>query len=216
MKITLIGLGKMGTTLAERLLAAHFDLTVFNRTKEKMIPLIEAGAKGATTIEDAVKEARIVITSLLDDNSVLETTHHFVHLMQPGAIHAGTSTILPETSKKLTELHQKHGSIYIAACVLGIPKAAAQGKLTTIVAGQDEAIEHCKPVFESYSLKTIHAGTQAYQANVIKICMNYFLATAIETMSELYTFAEKSQVDTSLLNTLFHSNLYLPSGVQVP
>ncbi|KTC93225.1 NAD(P)-dependent oxidoreductase [Legionella cincinnatiensis] len=205
MKVTLIGLGKMGSVLAERLLAANFDLTVFNRTKEKMVPLIEAGAKGAETLEDAVKEAKIIITCLLDDHAVLETTQNFVHYLSPHAIHVGTSTILPETSKKLFDLHQKHGSAYIAANVLGVPKAAARGELTTIVAGSEDVIEQCKPIFASYSIKVIPVGTQPFQANVIKICMNYFLVTAIETMGELYTFAEKSQINPSILNTLFHT-----------
>ncbi|CAM3127773.1 3-hydroxyisobutyrate dehydrogenase [Legionella steigerwaltii] len=205
MNITLIGLGKMGSVLAQRLLAANFNLTVFNRTAEKMQPLVKAGAKGAKNLEDAVKDAKIIITCLLDDNAVLETVSHFVHLLQPNVIHVGTSTILPETSKKLAELHKKHDSTYIAANVLGVPKVAARGELTTLVAGQEKAIAQCKSVFSAYSIKVITVGSQPFQANVIKICMNYFLVTAIETMGELYTFAEKSQVDTTILNTLFHS-----------
>ncbi len=205
MNITLIGLGKMGSVLAQRLLGAHFNLTVFNRTAEKMLPLVKAGAKGAATIEEAVKDAKIIITCLLDDHAILETVKSFIHLLDPHSIHVGTSTILPETSKKLTELHKNHGSTYIAANVLGVPKVAARGELTTLVAGQKEAIEQCNPIFAAYSIKVISVGSQPFQANVIKICMNYFLVTAIEAMGELYTFAEKSQVDTSILNTLFHS-----------
>ncbi|KTD54388.1 3-hydroxyisobutyrate dehydrogenase [Legionella sainthelensi] len=205
MKITLIGLGKMGSVLAERLLAANFDLTVFNRTKEKMRPLIQAGARGAETLEDAVKEARIIITCLLDDQAVLEATRSFICYQSPHTIHIGTSTILPETSKQLFNFHQKNGSTYIAANVLGVPKAAARGELTTLVAGPEDVIEQCKPIFASYSIKVIPVGTQPFQANVVKICMNYFLVTAIETMGELYTFAEKSNVNPSILNTLFHT-----------
>ncbi|MCC5013546.1 MULTISPECIES: NAD(P)-dependent oxidoreductase [unclassified Legionella] len=205
MKVTLIGLGKMGSVLAQRLLDANFELTVFNRTREKMQPLITMGAKGASSLEDAVTGKELIITSLLDDNAVLQTVDGFIHFMKPGAIHLGTSTILPETSKQLTTLHDKHGLIYIAGNVLGVPKAAARGELTTIAAGSAEAIEQCRPVFNAYSTKIITAGSMPYQANVIKICMNYLLVSTIETMGELYTFAEKSQVDTGILNTLFHS-----------
>lgn len=205
MKVTLIGLGKMGSVLAKRLLDANFELTVFNRTREKMQPLITMGAKGANSMEEAVTGKELIITSLLDDNAVLQTVDGFIHFMKPGAIHLGTSTILPETSKELTALHDKHGLIYIAGNVLGVPKAAARGELTTIAAGNAEAIEQCRPVFNAYSIKIINAGSMPYQANVIKICMNYLLVSTIETMGELYTFAEKSQVDTGILNTLFHS-----------
>lgn len=204
-KITLIGLGKMGTVLAQRLLNANFDLTVFNRTQEKMNPLIAAGAKGAHSLEESVKEAEVIISCLLDDKAVLETTGSFINAIRPDAIHLGTSTILPETSKKLTEIHQQHGSYYVAANVLGVPKAAAHGELTSIVAGSADAITRCKPIFDSYSIKIMNIGSQAYQANVIKICMNYMLVSAIETMGELYAFAEKSEVDTAIVNTMFHS-----------
>lgn len=205
MKITLIGLGKMGSVLAQRLLTANFDLTVFNRTTEKMKPLIDAGAKGAATIEDAVKEAEIVISCLLDDKAVLDSVAHFAPLLKPNTIHLGTSTIIPETSKKLTELHQRHGSIYVAGNVLGVPKVAARGELTSIVAGPADAIEQCRPILDAYSIKVVPVGPHPFQANAMKICMNYMLVSAIETMGELYAFAEKSQLDTSIVNTMFHS-----------
>lgn len=92
MKISLIGLGKMGSVLGQRLLAANFDLTVFNRTTEKMKPLIKTGAIGAKTLGDAVKDAKIIITCLLDDTAVLETVKSIAPLLKPQTIHIGTST----------------------------------------------------------------------------------------------------------------------------
>lgn len=205
MKTTVIGLGKMGTELAKRLLLANTDLTVFNRSKEKMQPLIQAGAVGADTLAESVKDADIVLTCLLDDKALLDTVDGFIGALKPAAIHIGTSTILPETSKKLFDLHQKHHTTYIAANVLGVPKVATKGELTTFVAGDINAIETCKPLIQSYSSKIMNVGEKPFQANVVKICMNYMLASAIETMGELYTFAEKSGVDTGIINTLFHS-----------
>jgi len=205
MKITLIGLGKMGTTLAKRLLLSRFELTVFNRTKEKMQPLIQLGAKPAKSLQDAVKDAEIVVTCLLDDNAVLQTTQEFLDFMPQDAIHIGTSTILPETSKKLLEIHNNQGSIYIAGNVLGVPKAAEKGALTTIVAGNADAVKKCKSVFQAYSSNIIEISDFPYQANVVKICMNYLLVSAIEVMGEIYTFAEKNEVNLDLINKLFHT-----------
>src|SRR5262245_47045614 len=107
-KIALIGLGKMGAALARRLLKAKFDLTVYNRTQEKMQPLIGLGATGVRSAKEAASLADVVLTSLFDDQSVLEVVtaeDGILRGMKPGAIHIGTSTILPATSKKLTELH---------------------------------------------------------------------------------------------------------------
>lgn len=205
MKVTVIGLGKMGSVLAKRLLLANFDVTVFNRTAAKMQPLIQAGAKGADSLKEAVKNAEVVVTCLLDDNSVLEAVAGFIDFLNPKSIHVGTSTILPDTSTKLFDLHNAQGSIYLAGNVLGVPKVAEKGELTTIVAGDTAAIEKCQPIFSAYSAKIVNAGSIPYQANVVKISMNYMLVSVIETLGELYTFAEKSDVDLNLMNTLFHS-----------
>jgi 3-hydroxyisobutyrate dehydrogenase-like beta-hydroxyacid dehydrogenase len=208
LKIALIGLGKMGGALARRLLKANLPLTVFNRTAAKAQPFSALGANIAITAAAAVAEADIVISSLLDDDSVMQTVQGpdgFLSALKPGAIHVGTSTILPETSKKLSILHQQQGSIYIAGNVLGVPRAADQGELTTLVAGNQQAIEKCRPIFNAYSHKILNVGDQAYLANVVKISANYLLASSIEAMGEIYTFAEKHDADPAILNTLFHS-----------
>lgn len=205
MKVTLIGLGKMGSVLAKRLLLSQqFELTVFNRTKEKMQPLIAAGATGANSLEDAVKSADVVMTCLLDDDAVLQTVSNFIDFLPKNAIHIGTSTILPATSKKLSKLHEKHHQIYLGGNVLGVPKVGEKGALTTIAAGNPDAIQKCEPLFKSYSSTIILAGEEAYQANVFKICSNYLLATAIEAMGELYAFAEKSHIDSEIIQKFFH------------
>ncbi len=207
-KITLIGLGKMGSALAGRILQGNFPLTVYNRTASKMEPLIAAGAHGAPTLKEAVHDADIIVTCLLDDNAVIETVNGaegFLNALKPGAIHVGTSTILPATSKALTQLHADQQSIYLAANVLGVPKVAERGELTTFVAGDPAAIGICLPLFNCYSRNIVSVGSEPYQANVMKICSNYLLATAIEAFGELYTFAEKSGLKLDGLNKFFHS-----------
>ena len=213
-KIALIGLGKMGSALATRLLAAGFDLTVYNRTAEKAQPLVILGAKAAASAAEAVSDADVVVTCLFDDNSVLEVLNAEQGVLtglKRGAIHIGTSTILPETSKKLTELHQVAGSIYVAGNVLGVPAAAARGELISIVAGDAAAVTLCTPIFNAYSSHIMNLGEQAYKANVMKICCNYLLVTNIEAMGELYTFAEKSGLETDSLGSMFHSVFALPA-----
>lgn len=203
MKVALIGLGKMGKVLAQRILLGEFSLTVYNRTAIKMQPLIRAGAKGADSLQAAVENADVVITCLLDDAAVLECVNGekgFLSFLKSGAIHIGTSTILPSTSKTLSSLHAENKSLYIAANVLGVPKAAEKGELTTIVAGSKDIIEKLTPLFLCYSQKIIHAGTQAYQANAMKICINYLLASSIEMLGEIYAFAEKNEMDISIIH----------------
>ncbi|HEX4044296.1 MAG TPA: NAD(P)-dependent oxidoreductase [Gammaproteobacteria bacterium] len=216
MQITLIGLGKMGTAMAQRIVQGNFNLTVFNRTKEKMQPLIQAGAKAASSVKEAAVQADIVITALLDDASILQIVNGddgFLSSLKRGAIHVNTATILPETAKLLARLHHKHGSIYIAAPVLGVPKVAAAGGLTTFAAGDTAAIERCTPVLNTYSANIVPIGNEPYQANVVKISVNYLLAASIEAMGEIYTFAEKSNVNLDIINKLFHT-IYAHLGIK--
>ncbi len=207
-KIAVIGLGKMGSVLAKKLLEAGLDVTVYNRTTSKMQPLLDMGAQGAQSAKEAAISADIVLTSLFDDASVMEVVDGESGILaglKPGTIHIGTSTILPATSKKLTESHQQNNVIYIVGNVLGVPKVAEKGELTSIVAGESNAIAACMPIFNAYSKTIINVGEDAYKANVMKICTNYLLATTIECMSELYTFAERNDLEAEYINKMFHT-----------
>ncbi|ARG97152.1 oxidoreductase [Legionella micdadei] len=207
-KVALIGLGKMGSALGKKLLEAGFDLTVYNRTPSRMQPFLQMGAKGADSVKEVAMAADVVLTSLFDDDSVFDVVcgpEGLLAGLKQNAIHISTSTILPATSKKLTELHRDKNTIYVAANVLGIPKVADKGELTTIVAGDPNAVKLCTPLFNAYSKTILNIGQQPYKANVMKICMNYFLATSIECMAEVYTFAEKNDLEAEHINKMFHT-----------
>lgn len=212
--ITFIGLGKMGTALAQRLLQANVNLTVYNRTASKIQPLVQAGAKSATSMQEAAKDADVIFTCLLDDNAVLQTVEGeqgFLQFMRPGAIHIGTSTILPATSKTLSQLHQTHGSVYICNTVLGVPTVAEQGQLTSLVAGNPQAIAACEALIQSYSAKILQVGEQPYLANALKICINYMLAASIAAMGEVYTFAEKIGLNNDMVSGVLDSIFLHPA-----
>lgn len=207
-KVAFVGLGKMGSAIAKKLIEGGFNLTVFNRTEAKMQPLLAMGAKGATSAKEAAMDADVILTSLFDDQSVLEVVNGkngILAGLKQGAVHIGTSTILPGTSKKLTELHHKNKTIYIAGNVLGVPKVAEKGELTSIVAGNADVITSCASIFKTYSKTIMNIGPEPYKANVMKICTNYLLASSIECMGELYTFAEKNDLDKEYLNGMFHT-----------
>src|ERR1700693_3519793 len=139
LSVACIGLGRMGSGIARNIQNAGFRLTVFNRTTEKMKPLVEAGATAASTPREAAASADIVVTNLMDDASVLGAVsgdNGILAGMRPGTIHIGTTTISPSLSTRLGELHAAHGSHYVAGPVAGRPDAAAAGQLLTFVAGQ--------------------------------------------------------------------------------
>lgn len=211
MKLAFIGLGNMGGGIAGCILKAGFDLTVFNRSREKMEPFIAAGAKGGDSVADTVREADVVITSLMDDKSVLDLLDAgFLEAMKPGAIHLGATTISPPCADELARRHKAAGTIYVAGPVLGRPDAAASGELTTFLAGDPGAIETVMPICRAYARNIVRISEKHSVANSMKLCANYTAAGVIELMGEVYAFAERSGVPLETVNEFFLSAFHAP------
>jgi len=108
---------------------------------------------------------------------------------------------LPVTSETLFDIHQKAHTHYISAVVLGVPAVACEGTLTAFLAGNKSSVEKAKPLLSTFSAHVIPLGdeTDIKAPNLMKICMNFSLMTALELMSELYVFAEKSGLDKEIV-----------------
>ncbi len=198
LKVGFIGLGKMGSGICENIQKAGYQLTVYNRTISKTQPFQERGATVAHSIRELVEQSDIIFTSLLDDNSIIELCLNedgILDSMTTGKIHVGLTTIQPSTADHLKSEHEKRGCQYIAAPVVGRPDAAAAGKLITFFAGERSAIEVAQPIIESYTVKQVPVGTVASSANGMKICVNYMAMAQLSMLGEVFTFAEKSQLD---------------------
>jgi len=213
LSVACVGLGRMGSGIARNIQAAGFELTVYNRTTEKMKPLVEAGAAAASTPREAAAAADIVVTNLMDDASVLGAAsgdNGILAGMRPGAIHIGTTTISPSLSTRLAELHAAQGSHYVAGPVAGRPDAAAAGKLFTFVAGKPEWLERCRPVMDAYANRIIPMGEDPAIAMSMKLVGNFMVASLIELIGEAYVFAECRGVDPSILTGMFKQ--YMPAA----
>jgi len=142
MKVAVIGLGNMGIGIAQCIQRAGHNLTVWNRTPAKNKQLESLGAHAATTVRQAVETAEIIITSLMDDASVLDvvkTKDGMLDGMSSGAIHACVTTISPTCADELERVHREHGSIYVSAPVIGRPDAAASGQLRRVSSSCDSS-----------------------------------------------------------------------------
>lgn len=197
MKVAFIGLGNMGSGIAQCVLNGGFDLTVWNRTAAKMEPLVAKGAKAAATAKEAVSGADVVITSLMDDQSILDNVQAADGIlagMKPGAVHVCVTTISPACADRLAEIHRQHGSHYVSGPVVGRPDAAAAGQLMSYLAGDAQAVAAATPVCSSYSTKVVAISEKPSIANCMKLCINYNVVSIIELIGETYVLAEKSGV----------------------
>ena len=200
--VGLIGLGRMGMGIARNILQAGFRVTVYNRTAAKADAIVHAGAALARSPKDAASACDVVMTCLMDDQSVLDAVtgpDGILAGLARDAIHVGTTTISPACAEHLATLHAAHGSHYVAAPVLGRPDVAAAGQLRTFVAGDPAAITRCERLFAAYSTGALNLGPSHRVANSLKLVVNYMLAVAVELMGQVYVFGEKSGIDANIL-----------------
>jgi 3-hydroxyisobutyrate dehydrogenase-like beta-hydroxyacid dehydrogenase len=210
MKTGFIGLGHMGSAMAANLLRAGHDVTVFNRSPEKLRPLVDRGAHAASTVADACR-GQLVITMLADDNAVADVAFSnggIVSVLPTGAIHLSMSTISVGLAKKLTEAHSLAEQEFVAAPVFGRPDAAAAAKLYIVAAGNPNAVRICKPLLDVLGQKTFQTGTEPSSANLVKLSGNFLQAAAIEALGEAIALIGKAGIERQVFVDLLTHSLF--------
>lgn len=218
--IGFVGTGSMGLPMARNLLAAGFGLRVYNRTAEKAQPLSQHGAHIERTPEAVVEAGSIVVTMLANDAAVEEVVSGdggFLDHLGAGGIHLSMGTIAPATTTRLAEQHRQRGSVLISAPVFGRPDAAAARKLWVAVAGPQAAKKRVRPILDALGQGVFDFGETPAAANVVKLCGNFLLVSAMEAMAEAFTLAEKNGVERTdvmamLTQTLFTCGPYQNYG----
>lgn len=222
MNIGFIGLGHMGAGMAARLCQAGYDVTVHNRSAERMQPLIALGAKGVRNIA-AVCGADVVFTMLADDSAVEEVVLGPVgvrEFLRPGAIHVSCSTVSVAMSEQLAQAHRQSKQGYLAVPVFGRPEAAAAGKLYMVAAGERPLIEKIQPLLDVLGQHTYVVSGEPRNANLVKLSGNFLIASVIESLGEAMALAEKGGVDRHqylelLTTSLFNVPLYKNYGAMI-
>lgn len=208
-----LGLGNMGSGMARCLLAAGRPLIVWNRSPDKAAPLVALGARLARSPEEAIGEAEIVITSLMDDaslRSLFDPAGKPLAAFRSGAIHVCVTTISPGCADWLAEAHAAKGSRFVSGPVVGRPDAAQSGLLLQFLAGDAAAIERVQPICRAFAALTIRVAGPASGANRQKLCVNFFAISLIEAMAENLTFAEAIGASPQIMAGLFARSLAQP------
>ena len=219
MQVGFIGLGRMGAAMAARLVKAGHQVTVYNRSPEKMRPLLEQGAEGAERISDACA-GDAVFTMLSDDGAVEEVVFGddgIARHLPADAVHISSGTIGVALSRRLAEAHAGASQGYVAAPVFGRPEAAAAGDLFVIAAGRRSTVELVKPLCDAIGQRTFVVSEDPALANLVKLSGNFLIAAVIESLGEAMALVEKGGLDRRqylelLTSTLFNVPVYKNYG----
>jgi len=205
----------MGAAIARHLLVAGHQVTVFNRTREKTKALADAGADVASTPAEAARGADVAFSMLADDaatEQIVFAEDGLAAGLAPEATHVSNSTISLALARRLSDEHQARGQFYVSAPVFGRPEAAAAKRLLVVAAGPEVAFQRVKPLLDAIGRGTIVIGSEAWQANAVKLCGNFMIMSLIEAFAEAFASLRKAGVDHRLFldvtNELFASPVY--------
>ncbi len=200
-RIGFVGLGLMGKPMSRHLLAAGFELTVYNRSRAAIDELASEGARAAGSAEAVAAQSDIVITMLPDGpdvEAVVEGQSGLLNGAREGLLHIDMSTISPLTTRRLAELLEARGARMLDAPVSGGEEGAKAGTLSIMIGGHEEDVERARPVFAALSTTITHCGPSG-SGQVVKACNQVLVALIIEAISEALVLGAKAGVDPSII-----------------
>jgi len=201
-RIAFIGTGLIGTPMVERLLECGRSVVVWNRTRDKLAPLLAAGAEVAESAREAALQATLVCLCLTDTTAVDEVmfgNEGLVAVLGPQHLVVDLSSIAPDATQRMAaRLLSACGAHWIDAPVSGGTPAARQGTLIVFAGGDAGDIERAAPVFDALARRVTHMGGHG-AGQLAKSCNQQIVACNLMVIAEMIAFAEQSGVDASRL-----------------
>jgi 3-hydroxyisobutyrate dehydrogenase-like beta-hydroxyacid dehydrogenase len=224
----------MGTVFASNFIADGHQVLVWDRNPDR-VARRPTGAQGMARLAD-LATCEVIASSVTDDaalRSVVLGAEGLVSVLPAGAVHVSMSTVSPELSGELAEVHARHGQDYVAAPVLGNPDAVRARKLFVLVSGRVAAVERVRPLLDCLGQHLFVIGEDVAAASLLKLASNVLTALTLESMGEVLALLRKGGIDPRvgfevLTNSMFDSRVhrvygekildeaYSPPGMAVP
>jgi 3-hydroxyisobutyrate dehydrogenase-like beta-hydroxyacid dehydrogenase len=196
-KVSVLGLGQMGSAIAERLIDAGHTVGVWNRTKGKAAQLITRGAVEHDTPQDAWA-SEVCITMVADSAALTDLAVASGGLVQGssarGKFLIDMSTVSPECSSDVARAASACGIRYLRAPVSGNPGVVRAGNLTVVVSGEEDDYTAMEALLRDIGPHVYRAGT-GESARIVKLALNLMVAGTAELLAESVTLAEAHGVD---------------------
>ena len=199
MTVAVVGLGKMGEAIAERILDGGFPLAVSNRTRERAEPLAARGATVLDSASESLQAADVCVTSLADDaavEAVLLGEGGVLDGARPGTTLVETSTVSVACSERVAVAAAAAGVDYLRAPVSGNPVAVRAGTLTIVVSGPERVFAEREPLLRAIGPKVLYVG-DGEQARVVKLVFQILIGGTAELLSEALVLGEAAGVERS-------------------
>jgi 3-hydroxyisobutyrate dehydrogenase len=201
MRIGVAGLGRMGSAIAARLIDVGHEVTVWNRTADKVKPLAAAGAKSAASPAQLATAVEAIVTILTNREAIAAVYEGPTGLLA-GDVKAKLvvemSTVQPETEAALADKVRAKGAAFVECPVGGTVGPAREGKLLGVAGGAAEDFARAKPLLAQMCRRVEHVGPVGAGSSM-KLALNLPLMVYYQAMGEAYVLCRHLGLDPKWL-----------------
>ena len=212
MRISVLGMGRMGRALAGRLLDGGHDVTIWNRTPGRAPELVGRGATEAGSAPEAAARAEIVVTILANDDAVRAVTGPDGGIrgaLADDALYVDASTVSPELSSELAGAFPR----FVAMPILGSPSQVAGGQAIYLIGADDGAAAMVEPLFPHLSEKRRRYDRPATAA-AAKVTVNLLLLDGVVALSESFAVGRAGGLSDDQLRDLLGESPMVAPGLK--
>jgi len=213
-RIGFIGMGHMGSHMAQRLLEAGYQLAIYDRTLERAQEVAQQRATVARTPRELAAQCEVLMVCVTDDEA-----QQSVMFGQDGAlagVHGGSmiidlSTVSPGASRRLYQAAKQQGVSMIDAAVSGSVPQVEQGSLVIFVGGEQETYQQCKPILDVLGKSSSYMGASG-MGTTMKLVVNTLLGLGMQALAEAIVLGEKAGIEKRLLLDVLGQTTVLTPG----
>jgi 3-hydroxyisobutyrate dehydrogenase len=217
MQIGVAGIGKMGVAIAQRLMEAGHDVTVWNRTTDKLRAVADAGAAVAATPAELARKAPVIISILTDAAAIEQVYGGATGLLAAdvdGKLFIEMSTVEPQTTMALADQVRARGAALVECPVGGSTGPARQGKLIGLMGAEPADAVRAKPILEQLCRRLEHCGPVGAGA-VMKLTINMPLMIYWQALGEALALCRPLGLDPARVMDLLSDTSGGPNVLKV-
>ena len=206
-RVGFIGLGRMGLPMCYRLLQAGFDLTVHNRSQDKVRRISQDGARPARSTAEVTQETEVLLACLPDIAAVEEVflgKNGIIENARPGQILVDHSTVGVKTSRACADAAEKKGALFLDAPISGGTERATDGSLTIMAGGPQQAYDQALPVFNAMGATVRRIGPTG-TGTTIKLINQLLVGIHSVAAAEAMLLGAKAGADPALVFEVLNS-----------
>ncbi|MFD2414924.1 NAD(P)-dependent oxidoreductase [Amycolatopsis pigmentata] len=212
MHVAIIGMGKMGSAVAHRLLDTGHTVSAWNRTPGRIDQLLQRGVRELPSPDLGDESIEGVLVCLADDRSLLEVAapQGKCRPSWKRTLVASSATVSPAALAKLNDLY---GDRFVAAPIVGAPHAVRSGTATFIIGGGSAARSGFTPVWDQFE-GPWDVGNDPHRASVVKLLHNNLLLSELAVVAETVRVGRLAGVDDTTLKAMLEETPMLPAGLR--